>query len=524
MAMDDDRQRRQPPIPDAAENGAADDGPSDGLEGLSARLKKLLSMFVLFDRENNGQIDRADFLRVFQGVNIEAWPDERCNGLFDKIKTRQQEHGLSFEDLVAWLDGDESRQEEWRESSRFLLGEKDPDDSELNKLLDNAKHFNWDGAFDILKRHPGYIDMRPPYRRYAIIHHAAYAGSKSILNKLIFTFGADPELKTQDGLTPTQVAQERAMGQAVELIGKAVEEKQSLAIPAAVKVSATLENSNYIIEYGTQYCCTEDEDFFSNVESFLTLYLELKADAMDTADPGTKQAAVRNFLEALREKTDAMDLVTVQERAVAVWTYTECCFPPSGPFTFYGAVNQVLRWDTSGDIMTKLAIFARTLNNQIVCRRAGGEGVSEEVLALPWPSNFKLFRGSWMPMSELRWFETDREYRIPMFLATSQDATISKRFLKNFAKETGEPDYFVPVFIIVHIDRERYCQQVNFCEALTTCAGEVEWLFAAYSTFRVRKSAKIPARPKATNPCILEIDALPDNKDASDSLPLAIWH
>ena len=39
-----------------------------------------------------------------------------------------------------------------------------------------AKEFEWDKAWEVLDEHPGYVDMRPPYRKFAAIHEAAFEG------------------------------------------------------------------------------------------------------------------------------------------------------------------------------------------------------------------------------------------------------------------------------------------------------------------------------------------------------------
>ncbi|CAJ1343229.1 unnamed protein product [Effrenium voratum] len=49
---------------------------------------------------------------------------------------------------------------------------EDPDTSELEDFISAAKEAEWDTLREILGRHPGYVNMRPPYRRYAAIHQA----------------------------------------------------------------------------------------------------------------------------------------------------------------------------------------------------------------------------------------------------------------------------------------------------------------------------------------------------------------
>ncbi|CAJ1376193.1 unnamed protein product [Effrenium voratum] len=92
---------------------------------------------------------------------------------------------------------------------------EDPDTSELEDFISAAKEAEWDTLREILGRHPGYVNMRPPYRRYAAIHQACYHGDASIVRELVETWSADALLKTKDGETPEDVAQESGSDEVV---------------------------------------------------------------------------------------------------------------------------------------------------------------------------------------------------------------------------------------------------------------------------------------------------------------------
>lgn len=92
---------------------------------------------------------------------------------------------------------------------------EDPDTSELEDFIAAAKDGEWDQLREILGRHPGYVNMRPPYRRYAAIHQACYHGDAEVVRELVKTWSGDFLLKTKDGQTPEEVAQENGSDEVV---------------------------------------------------------------------------------------------------------------------------------------------------------------------------------------------------------------------------------------------------------------------------------------------------------------------
>lgn len=92
---------------------------------------------------------------------------------------------------------------------------EDPDTSELEDFIAAAKEGEWEQMREILGRHPGYVNMRPPYRRYGAIHQACYHGDAEIVRELVKTWSADFLLKTKDDQTPEEVAQENGSDEVV---------------------------------------------------------------------------------------------------------------------------------------------------------------------------------------------------------------------------------------------------------------------------------------------------------------------
>merc|ERR1712137_736732 len=185
---------------------------------------------------------------------------------------------------------------------------------------------------------------------------------------------------------------------------------------------------------------------------------------------------------------------------------------------FYSVVQKTLREDARGPQLHKVTRFVFTINSFLVKR-------GPDLDAMHFPRC--VWRGAWLPHAEVldfaKMLESKQIYRVPMALAASQDESLAKRFLGMFAQN---PEEKYPVLFVIHFHPVEKCTQVNFLESVTTCQGEFEWLFAAYSTFQV-KATHAPgdeAVVDVRNPIKIEIEALPDNRDASEILKLKMWH
>lgn len=125
---------------------------------------------------------------------------------------------------------------------------EDPDTSELEALIGAAKDFEWDTVWEILGRHPGYVNMRPPLRRYAAIHQAAYHGDVAVLRRYVEEFHGDPQLATKDGETPEQVAKENGNAAAVEFLAGAVAAKSEGPPAKRLKVAADAASGSEVTD------------------------------------------------------------------------------------------------------------------------------------------------------------------------------------------------------------------------------------------------------------------------------------
>lgn len=103
----------------------------------------------------------------------------------------------------------------------FVPVPEDPDPSELESLIGAAKEFEWDKAWEVLDEHPGYVDMRPPYRKFAAIHQAAFEGQVDVLRKYVEEYRGNPKLLSKDGETPEQVAKGEGHTEAAKYLAEA---------------------------------------------------------------------------------------------------------------------------------------------------------------------------------------------------------------------------------------------------------------------------------------------------------------
>jgi len=103
----------------------------------------------------------------------------------------------------------------------FRAMPEEADTSELEDLTGAAKAKDWDQAFAILRRRPGYIDMRPEHRFFATIHQAAIQGNMEVLRRLVDEYGANPSLPAKNGRTPEYVAAKENHIEAAEYLRSA---------------------------------------------------------------------------------------------------------------------------------------------------------------------------------------------------------------------------------------------------------------------------------------------------------------
>ena len=137
------------------------------------------------------------------------------------------------------------------------------------------------------------------------------------------------------------------------------------------------------------------------------------------------------------------------------------------------------------------------------------------------------FRGAELPEEHKRFFEALADahradasrgvYRVPTLLATSFEKRVAIDFMDRV--EDGRPK----VLFIVRLDRDMGCKQVNFLSK-TEVEGEAEFLFSAYSVFRVQSVQWSETPERSATPHTITILASPDNSEEPEDVPTAPWH
>ena len=165
--------------------------------------------------------------------------------------------------------------------------------------------------------------------------------------------------------------------------------------------------------------------------------------------------------------------------------------------------------------MPSAAGLARSINSLCVIRYAG-TGRAD------FPVDGVTFRGTGFDNRYRHFFDSEpnKKYRVPGFLATSFSEAKAREFAFNNGTALGLP----AVLWVVHVDprgrtdADYRCKHVNFVQH-TFVAGELEYLFTAYSVFTVRWC--VWAEGDVSR---IELDAALDNLAEPEDLPLAPWY
>ena len=75
---------------------------------------------------------------------------------------------------------------------------------------------------------------------------------------------------------------------------------------------------------------------------------------------------------------------------------------------------------------------------------------------------------------------------------------------------------------MIKLDGERKCKHVNFLGK--SDMDEQEFLFSAYSAFKVESVEISPTPTRSATPHTITIIACADNKEISTDVPTAPWH
>jgi len=195
--------------------------------------------------------------------------------------------------------------------------------------------------------------------------------------------------------------------------------------------------------------------------------------------------------------------------AMHLWTSEETHGMFDGrPREFCWLLNMLIRLNDVGKLALAMPIV-KALN-----LHCAGERRSK-VRADGWDDH-KCYRGSGFNMAYKFFFKNGVMFRTTGFIATSQDISVAKGFMKRVSAPLQ------PIQWTFHIDTENKCWHVNLMNH-TMVPGELEFLFSPFSTFTVRAVHWAEGEVNWLNPHKIELAVHPDNQLASKTVPLAPW-
>eukprot|EP00438_Fugacium_kawagutii_P002832 Skav214118 [mRNA] locus=scaffold1185:476168:477265:- [translate_table: standard] len=214
-----------------------------------------------------------------------------------------------------------------------------------------------------------------------------------------------------------------------------------------------------------------------------------------------KQLGVADVAKKIEQKLLAKvrEGFTVSKLATFAWTLTEQVH--GRPLCSY--MNEIVREDEKERLLPLMPLV-RAMNSFLVTR---GKEPSE------WPPENVTYRGAGIPNQHMDFFQKGLQYRSPMFLATSFDQDVAMDFARMHRKGKNM------VIFHVHFDTDLRCNHVNYLKEATDVESEAEFLFPPYSAFTVKSPPE-----KEGNKWVIHIEAFPDNCEAPEDLPLALWH
>jgi serine/threonine protein kinase len=273
-------------------------------------------------------------------------------------------------------------------------------------------------------------------------------------------------------------------------------------------------NSNYKAEYETAQECFQFQDELLGAVRKLLMGFALRHN-IDAED-------AKCFLGALQTEWDMSDSVAIA--AQKVWTSTRILSQVDTEFC--SIYNETIR-DDIVDLAEPAAALGRAINANLVQR-----GLPEVDRPFPRGPDAPVERnrstkaatawrgGGFCDTVQVRQFFRDgQRYRVPQFLATSFSDRVAQKFMKA-AKMSSKTN--ARVIWEVQLDADRTCDHVNLIEE-THVPGELEFLFAAYSTFTVKKANWSATPADRTTPHRIVIQATVNNIDEPEDLPLAPW-
>jgi len=283
----------------------------------------------------------------------------------------------------------------------------------------------------------------------------------------------------------------------------------------------TLANSHFKRAYDAAEGADTDYIVLNAVDGFLLVYFRHLNLSVDQA---------RQFLAKLREEgySAAPDgwfkegMSDVGGFAQRLWSSTT---PGPRSRELCTMINDALRLDEP-EMMTYVAIFARTLNAGLVTRR--------NLPTVPWPPTREndgvtaTFRGAILPVMFLAFYLAMKgcKYRVPGFLATSFSQEVATEFAMRASQAANGKEPAVCYEVRVHPEGKtrmvRRCQHVGLIRK-SNKPEEQEFLYVPYSAFTVL-DVRLSPNPTWQNPHVVVLEAAIDNICEPEDLPLAPWY
>jgi len=258
---------------------------------------------------------------------------------------------------------------------------------------------------------------------------------------------------------------------------------------------------------------THASQVFSSVADFVHMYCQVHG--LVSAQHAALQSQFVHLLSRMtgsRPEVDALGKSGVT--AELLWT-SDLKFEGVGDEhnkELCSLLNAAIRSDEE-ELMPSAAGLARSINTLCVVRCAGADRA--------FPEGGITFRGTGFDNRYRDFFEPNKKYRVPGFLATSFSEATARRFVYTNGTALDRP----AVLWVVHVDPRgrddvaHRCKHVNFIEHALV-PGEQEYLFTAYSVFTVRSCVWAEGDELSR----IEVDAALDNVAEPEDLPLAPWY
>ena len=292
---------------------------------------------------------------------------------------------------------------------------------------------------------------------------------------------------------------------------------QCLAELRAIKLKPTLASSHFKHEYelAGRIPVTQASQVFASVANFVHMYCRVH-ELVSEQHAALENAFVQALSRLVGTQPGVDPLGDAGVTAELLWT-SDRTFAGMGADhdkELCSLLNAAIRSDDA-QLMPTAAALARSINTLCVVGRVGFKG------QVDFPPDGVTFRGTGFDVQYRAFFEPNKKYRVPGFLATS----FSQEKAEEFAKRNGTVWGGPAVLWVVHVDprgrddADYRCKHVNFVKH-TLVAGEAEYLFTAYSVFTVRSCVWAEGDKLSR----IEVDAALDNLTEPEDLPLAPWY